>query len=603
MPENRNALHGVTKTATSVRKVSPGERLKAWSQTVSLRAIVTATVVTMVAATGGLLLRVNYSLLKENKTRDVWAIYFLEMESRAKAISEQLLPSSTAGAGLVSPSIYAVDAANGLKLVSGMDRNLRSAADFGIKRRTELAPFNLVWKGSQAFAIQRLSDDGRLAIAPFAKKVRFKVRSAAVSQSFVYIATRQGRLVYSNSSQIDAKNFQARPLVQKFITLPVSQGQLELTGSDGKELYGFFMEIPNTNLVILAETRKDVVLQQVTASTRQLVYIVLAIVGGISLLLFVSMTLLLRPVGRVAGLALKVATGDFDVKVLPSSLGEIRTLTQAFAKMIAGLKDRDARINELMRDQETRLRLENELAIAKTIQENLLPATAMPPDCGIAIRSIYTPATEVAGDWYGFFYDPAAQATVVAVVDISGHGVGSSMFTAIVAAMFEEFRESFPTRPALSDFFDRINRQLRRFGRDAWHATALGAIFKKGSGQIELTCAGHPRPIIYDAAAKAYSVLPFMPSLPLGMLDAIDVFTSTMPFLTGQSLMIFTDGLYEWRTDRDKPIGLKTLIKTINAELPLQPSGGGQRLFDIAKSAAKGAPQTDDVCIITVSAE
>lgn len=591
----------------------------------SIRALITAMVSLTILVVGAAVVRTTYRLLSDSKTQDVWAIFFLNTEKSAQEISQKLLANTRTKASgpmttdpdsvidLAKASLYTVKANEQLEYQSGPQLDVKSLAAFGIKSRAELTAWNLVMIGKLQY-LCLLKKNGYveapvgqdeallLAILPFKDRsnlLNLRLQKDSLAHSSIYIATRQGRLIFSNSAKISPATFQSRKLVQKFIELPVWQGQLEFKAREG-DFYGFFLEIPETNLIIFAETPKSIVTEQVQRATRHLLFVVLGFLAGAMVFIYVCLALIFRPIKQVTDLALVVASGNFDAEIIPSSLGELRVLTQAFRSMVTSLKRRDEVIKELNQEQTIKIRLESEMAIAKSIQARLLNQMPLPADAGLQLSAVYRPAQEVAGDWYGYHFSEKLQSTVVAVVDVSGHGAGASLFTAIAASIFEQFCQSYDDRPEVENFFASFNHQLLRFGRDNWLATAQIVVYRRNTRTIEFCNAGHPRPFI-GGARENYKLLPQSRSNPLGVGEALQLAKCTVPMKEGQTLVMYTDGLTERRSPSGKVLGSKLLGAALTAARQDSVSILDKAL-DVAEQHAKGRLQDDDVCVVALRA-
>ena len=85
---------------------------------------------------------------------------------------------------------------------------------------------------------------------------------------------------------------------------------------------------------------------------------------------------------------------------------------------------------KIFTDERRLLSIENELAIAREIQNSILPS-GIPEIKTLRISAAYHPMTSVAGDFYDFI--PVDQNQVgVLVADVSGHGVPAALIAAMV---------------------------------------------------------------------------------------------------------------------------------------------------------------------------
>jgi sigma-B regulation protein RsbU (phosphoserine phosphatase) len=114
----------------------------------------------------------------------------------------------------------------------------------------------------------------------------------------------------------------------------------------------------------------------------------------------------------------RVRHGDFTHKIAIRAQDQLGELAQSFNSMTASIED-------LLREQAEKKRLEEELRIAHEIQMSLLPhgPLRMP---GLSVTAVCVPAREVGGDYYDFF--PLDENRVgILIADVSGKGTSAAL--------------------------------------------------------------------------------------------------------------------------------------------------------------------------------
>jgi serine phosphatase RsbU (regulator of sigma subunit) len=90
-------------------------------------------------------------------------------------------------------------------------------------------------------------------------------------------------------------------------------------------------------------------------------------------------------------------------------------------RMIATKRERP--LTSLLKSDRT------EIALARRVQHSLLPVLTQPP--GLAVAASFHPAQAVGGDIYDFF--PLLDGRLlVAIVDMSGHGLAAALLSVVV---------------------------------------------------------------------------------------------------------------------------------------------------------------------------
>ncbi len=585
---------------------------------VTITSLLLGTVLAAILLAGGMAGVYALTVVYKNKLTDTWAILFLELESQGNHLIhtfEQF--RGKPGSDDYPPDvILRVNESGTLTKVRGdfpeslgpNDLHLGSAKLGSKWTILQYAGEHYLAMGSGAAGVARwVSEQVNspsyfvLWKVDFVKWLGETVKSP--DKNTLYLLTKEGRLIYSNDPEITQNNYIQRKLIQQFVAAPLNQGQLEFESEQGSA-YGFFYEVPNTNVVMFVETLKSVAMAPVTKIAINFSVVLLFLIGGVGLLLQFPLSSLIAPIKELVRLAAEIGDGNFDIQPRMEGFGELKVLTQSFSEMCKNLQSRDVRINSLLIEQQEKFRLANELSIAHSIQDNFLLKSILPDDCGLQIAAEYVPATEVAGDWYGYFYNDATGEAVIAIADVSGHGAGSAMFTAIIAATFEETRarsaglDAFP----MEDFMRRLNRLFMKLGKGTIHATMLMARYRREKNEVEFLNAGHPFPILYPPPDLGQAAEPvFLRSDLLGLsLDFFPV-AKTVNLPPGASVLMYTDGLIEGSPDR-RLFSEKRLIRIGKDNPPTSPQALVQRVREDWTEHLKGQTALDDLCLLALKA-
>ena len=117
----------------------------------------------------------------------------------------------------------------------------------------------------------------------------------------------------------------------------------------------------------------------------------------------------------------RLRQGDFSHPIPIHSRDQLGELAESFNVMARGIQD-------LLREQAEKERLEEELRIARQIQMSLLPqgTVGLP---GLRIAALCLPAAEVGGDYYDLL--PLSDTRMgVLVADVSGKGTSAALYMA-----------------------------------------------------------------------------------------------------------------------------------------------------------------------------
>ena len=116
-------------------------------------------------------------------------------------------------------------------------------------------------------------------------------------------------------------------------------------------------------------------------------------ISGILIVLFSRS--LSKPIENLYLASNEIAKGNFETSVDIKSSDEIGFLGKSFNFMVAEIK-------KYMEEMKEKARLENEIQVAKLVQEQFFPKNSHTSE-SFSIDAFSTPASECGGDWWGFF--------------------------------------------------------------------------------------------------------------------------------------------------------------------------------------------------------
>jgi serine phosphatase RsbU (regulator of sigma subunit) len=199
-----------------------------------------------------------------------------------------------------------------------------------------------------------------------------------------------------------------------------------------------------------------------------------------------------------------------------------------------------------MRRLEEERRLRYEMQLLARMQEGLLPQVPELPGWDIAARSIL--ATEAGGDLYDFLFDEDGQLWV-AVGDVAGHGYSCAIVQAMTtAALTSLIRPG--ARP--SEILLQVDRVIRRGGSPRNFASLTLLRLDPQSGEVVISNAGHPFPLLVQNSDVSEIVLP---GLPLGKGPQRRYQDVTLHLPPGAALVFCSDGLIETQDWQENPYG------------------------------------------------
>lgn len=426
----------------------------------------------------------------------------------------------------------------------------------------------------------------------------------AYQKTIFYVASKQGQLLYSNLSTITTMTISNRPLFQKFVKAPFVGAQLEFE-QNGTNYHGVYRQIQDTNIILFMEVPTAVTMapvHKIVISTSA--YLIAAIIVLFFAVQF-PIRALNRPMRKLVDAAQKIGRGEYNVTLPESGICEISLLSQKMGQMATNLHEKESALGKMIEIERQKVRLSEELKVAQTIQDNLLPRAKLAPESRLEIASHYEPADECAGDWFHYDYFPHTDETVVALADVTGHGTGAAMYTAMISAIFHDHTNADHGKAAFSgrNFLTKLNDVFVHFGRKIWCSTFVILVFKTGDEKVKIYAAGST-PILHFSERKSRpgGVVKTigLPSDLIGITADPDIYEGEMNFRRGDLITIMSDGIIESKNGSGKAYGYvkaKKVIKDLGQD---SAQGVLQGLLTSNRDFSKGVPQEDDFCILCI---
>ena len=253
------------------------------------------------------------------------------------------------------------------------------------------------------------------------------------------------------------------------------------------------------------------------------------------------------------------------------------------------------RVGQLVRQQQaeaaTRQRFEQELEVAKLIQQNFLPKQ-LPELSGWQVAAYYRPAREVGGDFYDVIPLPEGKVGFV-VGDVTGKGVPSAL---VMAATRSVLRASAQRLVNPGETLERVNEHLCPDMPEKMFVTCLYGVLDPETGHFRFANAGHDLP--YVKTAEGSEELRAR-GMPLGLMPGMPYEEKETVLQPGDSLLLHSDGIVEAHSPDREMFGFPRLKQCV-ADYP----GGGELidrvLSDLHAHTGPDAEQEDDITMVTL---
>lgn len=253
------------------------------------------------------------------------------------------------------------------------------------------------------------------------------------------------------------------------------------------------------------------------------------------------------------------------------------------------------RVGQLVREQQAeaarRQRFEQELEVARLIQQNFLPKQ-LPDLQGWQMAAFYRPAREVGGDFYDVIALPDGRVGLV-VGDVTDKGVPAAL---VMSATRTILRASATRLVEPGEVLERVNEHLCPDMPAKMFVTCLYGVLDPATGLLRFANAGHDVPYVKTADGV---VELRARGMPLGLMAGMAYEEKEMVLAPGDSVLMHSDGIVEAHSPDREMYGFPRLKETVGD------GPGGQDLIDLVLRDLEGfvgpdAEQEDDITMLTV---
>jgi serine phosphatase RsbU (regulator of sigma subunit) len=196
-----------------------------------------------------------------------------------------------------------------------------------------------------------------------------------------------------------------------------------------------------------------------------------------------------------------------------------------------------AREQRLQHEARSRERIEQELRVARLIQQTLLPKE-LPEMAGWEIARHYQPARAVGGDFYDVLQLPDGRIGFV-IGDVTDKGIPAALLMAITRSVLRAVAQRHSTASAV---LTEANMILCPDVPRNMFVTCFYAILDPRNGRLQYANAGHNFPYrTHDGQVTELEAA----GLPMGVLPTIRYTHQETTLHPGDSLLFYSDGLIE----------------------------------------------------------
>lgn len=259
-----------------------------------------------------------------------------------------------------------------------------------------------------------------------------------------------------------------------------------------------------------------------------------------------------------------------------------------------------------VRETLERKKMEQELALAATIQQNLFPST-LPPLAGYDLAARNRPARSCGGDYYdalGFNTPEGTCCHLICVADVSGKGLPASL---LMSNMQATMRALLGRIPSLTDLATHTNALLYATTPSNKYVTAILVELDPATGKARYVNAGHTDCLLLRSNGEAEWLQ--STGTPLGLM-APDIIELMSPYeeryfemKPGDLLALFSDGVTEAQDEQENEYGEARVADFLRPIAQESAESLVDKVFNEIDRFAGSAPQYDDITLFVIKRE
>lgn len=285
------------------------------------------------------------------------------------------------------------------------------------------------------------------------------------------------------------------------------------------------------------------------------------------------------------------------IELARNEIGMISDSTIKFNKLFneykqtfrESIEDKNKKIEKLNSE------IKRELTTARTIQKTIIPSE-FDKLSGLEAASKYIPMNSLGGDFFDIIkLGPKKYAAVIA--DVSGHGIGASLVTAMAKMLFTSASKRYKTSGQVANYVNQ--RMLNSIGETGIYMTAFFSVIDLENNILEYTNAGHFDIYLLKKINRYVIPLPSCSSI-IGMFRNEIYSTRKIKIENGDKLFLYTDGIIEAKNSLGEQFRKERLLKILNNNLNQNPKTIINNVIDEVNHFCQNHEADDDKAMLCI---
>jgi len=247
----------------------------------------------------------------------------------------------------------------------------------------------------------------------------------------------------------------------------------------------------------------------------------------------------------------------------------------------------------LYEEEKSFLKLQHELGVAATIQNNLLPEK-MPEIPGYDIAGSSVAAQMVGGDYFDFIHIDDTH-LAFCLGDVAGKGLSAAMLMANLQATL---RGQAAVTLSARECMQRSNKLLYHSTGSDRFVTCFYGVINTTTHELCYCNAGHDTPFLFSDTDQPERLS--SDSLVLGMMEEFPYVEKNIPLQEGNVLVLFSDGVTEAKNIADEQFGDERLEEVIRQNRDATAHELIERITESVRIHMKNTEPMDDITLMVI---
>ena len=363
----------------------------------------------------------------------------------------------------------------------------------------------------------------------------------------------------------------------------------------GKKHFIDIRPIPRTEKFMMISIPETVIMHSFLTFLAKLgAFLLFVIVVG-GLLTYFFTRRMAKPMRQLSHVMSSVGTGHLETTYKEDKYGfEINGIGEAFNQMRKNLLQY---IEEVKKERGLKEAFEKELQIGHQIQRAILPEEGAQVD-GVDIATYYSPAKEVAGDFYDFL-EIDENTVLITVADGVGKGISSCLYSFDLRSIL---RTAALESPPLNELVMRANTIFCADTKESCNfVTLVTGYLNKQEKYYEFTDAGHLPVFVRRANGKVEQFT--TKGIALGIEELSEVEVSRISLEKGDYCILYTDGIVEAFNEEEEQYTPERLLHAVENFSGNNASELAEVIINDVRAFSGKKEQHDDISLMVFRLE